>query len=249
MNGFFALLAGMLLCGGAALAQGTDVCAVPEELLSTDLPLPHVAEAVTQAKRLQIAVVGSASSTLRGASGVQHAHPAQLEAELGRRLPGVAVKVVPHIQQGTTADVATTFLRLIAAEKPNLVIWQTGTTDVMLGTEPDSFQDALDKGIQALQTGGTGTDVVLMNLQHSPRTDPMMHVGPYAHAMRVVAEDRRVPLFDRMGIMKYWNDEGVFDFYSMSNDGTVERVHHCIGRLLADLVIGSSKTAESKPTQ
>ena len=101
--------------------------------------------------------------------------------------------------------------------------------------------------MQALQTAGA--DVILMNLQYSPRTDPMMHVGPYADAMRVVAEDRGVPLFDRMAIMKYWNDEGTFDFYSMSNDGTVERVHHCIGRLLADLVIGSSKTAPNKPTQ
>jgi hypothetical protein len=88
-----------------------------------------------------------------------------------------------------------------------------------------------------------------MNLQYSPRTDPMMHVGPYADAMRMVAEDRGVPLFDRMGIMKYWNDEGIFDFYSMSNDGTVERVHHCIGRLLADLVIGSGKAVQNKPTQ
>jgi hypothetical protein len=247
MTRFFALVAGVLLWNGAALAQSTDVCAVSEDLVSTELPLSHVGEAVSQAKRLQIAVVGSASSTLRGASGVQHAYPAQLEAELGRRLAGVAVKVVPHIQQGTAADVAATFQRLTAAEKPNLVIWQTGTADVMLGVEPDMFRDALDKGVQALQQ--SGTDVILMNLQYSPRTDPMMHVGPYADAMRLVAEDRSIPLFNRMAIMKYWNDEGVFDFYSMSNDGTVERVHHCIGRLLADLVIGSSKAAASKPTQ
>jgi hypothetical protein len=247
MTRFFALMAGVLLWNGAALAQSTDVCAVSEDLVSTELPLSHVGEAVSQAKRLQIAVVGSASSTLRGASGVQHAYPAQLEAELGRRLAGIAVKVVPHIQQGTAADVAATFQRLTAAEKPNLVIWQTGTADVMLGVEPDIFRDALDKGVQALQQ--SGTDVILMNLQYSPRTDPMMHVGPYADAMRLVAEDRSIPLFNRMAIMKYWNDEGVFDFYSMSNDGTVERVHHCIGRLLADLVIGSSKAAASKPTQ
>jgi hypothetical protein len=247
MTRFFALVAGVLLWNGAALAQSTDVCAVSEDLVSTELPLSHVGEAVSQAKRLQIAVVGSASSTLRGASGVQHAYPAQLEAELGRRLAGIAVKVVPHIQQGTAADVAATFQRLTAAEKPNLVIWQTGTADVMLGVEPDMFRDALDKGVQALQQ--SGTDVILMNLQYSPRTDPMMHVGPYADAMRLVAEDRSIPLFNRMAIMKYWNDEGVFDFYSMSNDGTVERVHHCIGRLLADLVIGSSKAAASKPTQ
>jgi hypothetical protein len=247
MTRFVAVLATTLLCGGAAFAEGADVCAVSEDLLPTDVPLPHVAEAVGQAKHLQIAVVGSASSTLRGANGVQHAYPAQLEAELGRRLAGVVVKVVPHIQQGAAADVAATFQRLAAAEKPNLVIWQTGTTDVMLGIDQDAFRDALDKGVQTLQT--SGTDVILMNLQHSPRTDPMMHVAPYADAMRVVAEDRGVPLFDRMGIMKYWNDEGVFDFYSMSNDGTVERVHHCLGSLLADLVVGSSKAVPTKPTQ
>jgi hypothetical protein len=242
-----ALLVGMLLCGAPALAQGTDICAVSEDLLSTDVPLPHVAEAVTQAKHLQIAVIGSASSTLRGANGAQHAYPAQLEAELGQRLGGIVVKVVPHIQQGAAADVAAGLQRLIAAEKPNLVIWQTGTTDVMLGVDPDGFRDALDKAVQALQA--SGTDVILMNLQYSPRTDPMMHVGPYADAMRMVAEDRGVALFDRMGIMKYWNDEGIFDFYSMSNDGTVERVHHCIGHLLADVVVASSKTGQSKPAQ
>ena len=243
---FFALLAGMLLGAAAASAQGSDVCAVSEDLLSTNVPLPHVAEAI-QAKHLQIAVIGSASSTLRGASGVQHAYPAQLEAELGRRLSGVAVKVVPHIQQGAAADAAATFPRLLAAEKPNLVVWQTGTGDVMLGIDPEVFHDALDKGLQTLQTGGA--DVILMNLQYSPRTDAMMHVDAYAHAMRTVAEDRNVLLFDRMGIMKYWNDEGIFDFYSMSNDGTVERVHHCIGRLLADVVVGSSNAGPGKPTQ
>jgi len=247
MTRLLAFLLAALLCGGAARAQSADACAVSDDLLTTDASLPHVAEAVAQAKHLQVAVVGSASSTLRGANGVQHAYPAQLEAELGRRLAGVSVKVVPHIQQGAAADVAATFPRLMASEKPNLVIWQTGTTDVMVGIDQDAFHDALDKGVETLQT--SGADVILMNLQYSPRTDPMMHVAPYADAMRVVAEDRGVPLFDRMGIMKYWNDEGTFDFYSMSNDGTVERVHHCIGSLLADMVIGSSKSVPNKPTQ
>ena len=41
MTRFSALLAGMLLCGGAAFAQPADVCAVSEDLLSTDVPLPR----------------------------------------------------------------------------------------------------------------------------------------------------------------------------------------------------------------
>jgi len=87
----------------------------------------------------------------RGGPVVADATPARLLAELGRRLPGVTVKVVPHIQQGTTADVAAGFARLISSEKPNLIIWQTGTADVMLGTEPEAFREALDKGVLALQ--------------------------------------------------------------------------------------------------
>jgi len=97
--------------------------------------------------------------------------------------------------------------------------------------------------VQALRTADA--DVILMNLQYSPRTDPMMHVTSYAEAMRMIAEDREVPLFDRAGIMKYWNDEGTFDFYSMRNDGTVERVHHCLGRLLANMIASAKSAAET----
>jgi hypothetical protein len=49
-----------------------------------------------------------------------------------------------------------------------------------------------------------------------------------------------------MGIMKYWNDAGIFDFYSLTDDGTTNRVHACLGRLLADLVMGSAKRNEGK---
>jgi GDSL-like Lipase/Acylhydrolase family len=236
------VLAGALLLSGPALAEEGDVCAVSEDLVPAGPVLPHVVEAIAN-KRLDIAVVGTASSTLRGPNGPQHAYPAQLEQELTRRLPGVAVKVVPHIEQGTTATIAAGFTKLLAAAKPNLIIWQTGTSDVMLGTDPDTFHEDLDKGLQFVKS--QGVDIILMNLQYSPRTDPMMHVTSYAEAMRMVAEDRQVPLFDRMGIMKYWTDEGAFDFYSMRNDGTVERVHHCLGRLLADMIASAKSAADT----
>jgi GDSL-like Lipase/Acylhydrolase family len=236
------VLVAALLLSSPGLAEEGDACAVSEDLVSAGPVLPHVVEAIAN-KRLDIAVIGTASSTLRGPNGPQHAYPAQLEQELARRLPGVAVKVVPHIEQGTTATMAAGFNKLLAATKPNLIVWQTGTSDVMLGTDPDAFRVDLDKGLQFLKN--QGVDVVLMNLQYSPRTDPMMHVTSYAETMRMVAEDREVPLFDRMGIMQYWNDEGTFDFYSTGNDGTVERVHHCLGRLLADMIASAKSAADT----
>ena len=244
MNLIRYLLGGtLLLVASVAQAQEAGDCSVSEDLISTDRALPRVMDAIA-AKHLSIAVVGSASSTLRGPNGPANAYPAQLEAELKRRLPGVSITVTPHIEaRASTADMTALFPKILA-EKPNLLIWQTGTTDLMLGNEPEAFRDALEKGITALHAAGV--DVVLVNLQYSPRTDAMTNVTPYAETMRMVAEDQNIPLFDRMGIMKYWNNEGTFDFYSMSNDGTTYRVHGCLGRLLADEVLSSAKRAEVK---
>ena len=56
--------------------------------------------------------------------------------------------------------------------------------------------------------------------------------------MRAVAQQRDVPLFDRFAIMRYWSDEGAFDFYAAGRDiGLAQRVHDCLGRAIGTLVI------------
>ena len=63
--------------------------------------------------------------------------------------------------------------------------------------------------------------------------------------MRWVALQQEVPLFDRFSIMRLWGDLGTFDLYSATKKLDIaERVHDCIGRLLADLVIEVAKTGE-----
>jgi hypothetical protein len=52
-------------------------------------------------------------------------------------------------------------------------------------------------------------------------------------------------LFDRFSIMKLWADLGTFDLYSATKKLDIaERVHDCIARLLADLVIEAAKPDE-----
>ena len=60
----------------------------PRIWCSADFRLPHVADAITN-KSLDIAVVGSASSTIGGPSGTTSAYPARLEDGLAAKLPGV----------------------------------------------------------------------------------------------------------------------------------------------------------------
>ena len=119
--------------------------------------------------------------------------------------------------------------KLLIDEKPDLVIWQTGTFDAMRRVDPDDFRIALDDGVETLQSAGA--DVILMNMQYSPRTDIMIALGPYADTMRVVAQQHEVPLFDRLAIMRHWSDTGHFDLYAAGKDNVIaQRVHDCIGR-------------------
>jgi hypothetical protein len=120
-----------------------------------------------------------------------------------------------------------------------LVIWQTGTVDAMRSIDPDDFRAAVDDGVAALQSAGT--DVILMNLQYSPRTETMISAAPYIDNMRVVAQQHDVPLFDRFAVMRHWNEAGDFDLFSASHGlDLAKRVHDCLGRGLSKFVIDAA---------
>ena len=86
-------------------------------------------------------------------------------------------------------------------------------------------------GVEKLQEGGA--DVVLMNMQYSPRTESIVAIGAYADGMRWVAREREVPVFDRLAIMRHWYDAGQFDLYTATKDMKMAKsVHDCLGRAL-----------------
>ena len=70
----------------------------------------------------------------------------------------------------------------------------------------------------------------------------MIAVSPYADVIRVVAQHFDTPLFDRLGIMRHWSETGAFDLYAAGRDNVLaQRVHDCIGRAIAALVIDAGK--------
>ncbi len=214
-----------------------------EQLVERDFPLPQVTRAIA-AKRLDILVVGAGSSSLPGPNGIKTAYPARLQNALSENLPGVTVKVTTDVKAKRPAsEMVKALVPALAAAKPALLVWQTGTVDAMQSIDVDQFRTALDQGINIARSAGA--DVILVNAQYSPRTDSMIALGIYAENMRWVALQQEVPVFDRFSIMKLWADLGTFDLYDPAKKlDTAERVHDCIGRLLADLVIESAKPDE-----
>lgn len=234
-----------LLCtltGSVAVAKDGNECIEAAGSVAPDFGLPHVAQAIA-GKRLDIAVIGSASSELNGAAGTNIAYPTWLEEGLRSHLPGVAVKVTTYARPRETASEMEAKLQRVLGEfKPALVVWQTGTADAIRGVDPDEFRASLDDGVDKLRAAEA--DLVFMNMQYSPRIEAMLAVTAYADAMRIVAVKREAVLFDRFSIMKRWNESGVFDLYGATRTTNIaERVHGCLGRLLADVVVEGARLA------
>ena len=222
-------------------------CEMPPDMLATEMVLPRAADEVKSSRRLDIMVVGSGSSTLAGADGANAAYPARLEFYLGQKLPGVTVHVGTDLHMRQSAEDVTQGLgKLVKDGKPPLVIWQTGTVDALRSIDPDDFRGALGEGIAALKAAGA--DVVLMNPQYNQRMETVLSVNSYLDNIRVAAQEKDVPLFDRFSIMRQWSDAGDFDFSVTTHSQALARsVHDCLGRALADFVVAAAHLGPEPP--
>ena len=245
MKAIFGLAALAVILAAPARAEEPPAgCEVPAYLLSSDSSLSKVAEAVKSGRKLDILVIGGKSSTIETSAGT--AYPSRLEAVLREKLPMVAVSVGVELQAKKTAEeVAAGLAQLVEQRKPVLVIWQTGTVDAVRSVDVEDFRAAVDAGVAALQNAGT--DVILMNLQYSPRMETMISATGYLDNMRAVAQQYDVPLFDRFAVMRQWNEQGDFDLFSASHGLDLsKRVHNCLGRALSTFVIDA---AHISPTE
>src|SRR3974390_1498772 len=225
-------------------AAEENPCIAAAGPIQIDFPLRQVAAGIEH-KQLTVAVGGTGSSRRRGENGAPKAYPARLAEALKQRLPGVDVKVLPHTKaRDNAATMAKDIPQILAADKPALLIWQAGTVDALMGIDPDDFQSALNDGLDALHAAKV--DAVLMNMQYSPRTDAMIALGAYLDAMRYAAMQHETLLFDRLDVMKNWNDAGIFNLHADTKTTDVaERVHDCIGRLLATLIVDGVDLAKT----
>ena len=119
------------------------------------------------------------------------------------------------------------------------MVWQTGTYDAVRGTDPEEFRASVSDGVEKLHEGGA--DVILVNMQYSPRTESIVAISAYADGMRWVSREREVPVFDRLAIMRHWYDAGQFDLYKATKDLKMAKsVHDCLGRALGATIIDAA---------
>lgn len=160
------LFACTTLCATPALAQAPSACPVSADHVVANDGLTKSRAAVA-AGRLTILAMGSSSIEGAGASQPARGFVPMLEAGLERRLPGVAVTVINKGIGGETAkDTADRLQRETAAARPDLVIWQLGTNDVLRDRPGDAIFADLRRGETILDAADV--DVMLIDPQRLP---------------------------------------------------------------------------------
>ncbi|NUB14457.1 hypothetical protein GAY28_18375 [Azospirillum brasilense] len=216
----------------AASETPTDPCAVPETVYTIDGALPHAWERLKRGGALPILVLNSASSR------PDTAYPVLLEKELAARMPDRKVSVTVRNAPGATAQEMLPVLnRELASSSASLLVWQVGTADAMRNIGPDSFGEALGRGIAVAQ--GRGADVILMDMQYSPQTTQLITFQPYLDYVEWMSQNSDVVHFPRFEMMRHWFEEGRVGFAPDSKEEKLKAyqfVHRCLGRILADTV-------------
>jgi lysophospholipase L1-like esterase len=228
---------GLLSLLGMVPAQAQD-CTVPAHFYDTEPTLPKTSAAIASGQTVFITALGGASTLGRAAGGPDHAWPARLAVVLSSRFPAVHVKVDNRsVAHQTAQEMASRLDREVIALQPTLVIWETGTTDAVYGTDLDEFRQTMQAGIDRLRA--SGIEVVLMDMQFSRQTHAIINFEEYERVLREVADANEVPLFRRHDIMRHWAESDLFDLTTGDHAKlplVASRLYDCIGRAVADFV-------------
>lgn len=230
------LIAALLPLGAVATPQD---CRVPPELIIDDPLLPLTAQRVREKQPVTIVAIGGASTAgTAAANPEQESYPTRLEADLRRRHPDVPITVVNKgVARQTTQDMVDRFSADVYPLSPTLVVWETGTADAVRSIDVDVFATALETGITELRNHKL--DIVLINMQYSRSTASVINFEPYLETMQHTADVEDAYLFRRFEMMKYWSENGVFNFTDVPKEQRAPlaaQVYECLAERLADAI-------------
>lgn len=238
--GLVALL-GFLLIGSAIPASALD--AVPPCRSQSDLTrfadrLARTADRIAKRQPLTIVALGSSSTAGAGASSPDASYPSRLAARLHETLPGQPVTVLNRGVNGEDVqEMLARFEASVVAEKPDLVLWQTGTNALLRGHSLDTVRTLVAEGVARLKA--LGVDVVLIDPQYAPSVLEKPQAAAMVALLAAMARDGHADLFPRFAVMKRWHEtENIPVDVFVGSDGLHmnDWSYACFGRLVADAI-------------
>ena len=235
----------MLLLSAAVPAAAVHPalrCTAPTGVTRFKVAMPNTGRAIRRGEALIIVAIGSSSTEGIGASDQAHTYPVLLAEELRRRWPHLAVTVVNKGVGGETAEqMLARFTRDVLPYRPQLVIWQTGSNQVLVSEDVQGYEKTVREGIARLKA--SHMDVILMDPQYAPRVLERPRHKAIVDTIGRVANDSKVAVFQRFAMMRHWVTSGKYrmeEIISRDQLHMNDASYHCTALLLADSLVDAA---------
>jgi acyl-CoA thioesterase I len=244
---FTGLLILLCLSGASSEAQTqadspapAAACLLFKEGLSLGAPLTATKAKLRTGGTLTIVALGSSSTTGFGAFGEGTAFPDVMKRELSRLRPSLSINLINsgRIMDGLEDNIARIDSDVLRY-RPDLVIWQIGTNDVVWRGIAADAKEAMSAAVGGMKAAGT--DVVLMDLQYTPLVLMSNRHVRMEEIIADVAAERAVGYFPRFLLMKRAIDSGVTGLVAWDGLHNSAAGYACIGIALAQMIDAASR--------
>jgi acyl-CoA thioesterase-1 len=242
------LLLPILLFGGmvswaqypANSGSPSDACLAFKQGLSLGASLGHIKAKLRAGETLTVVALGSSSTTGFGTFGSGGTFPDVMKQELLRLRPSARIELINsgRIMDNLSGNVAR-IDKDVLHYKPDLVVWQIGTNDVVWRGIADNTKEMLSNAVKRLKAANT--DIVLLDLQYTPLVLASERHTQMEQIITDVAREQNVGQFPRFLLMKRAIEAGVkglvwWDGLHNSTEG-----YKCVGLALAQMIDAASR--------
>jgi acyl-CoA thioesterase I len=202
----FGLLGGILCALVATAALLISASAGGPQTVLGDRRLSRVMERLAAHQPVRIIAFGSSSTEGFGASSPANSYPSKLRDALITAWPKGQVVVLNRGIGGEDADDMARRLPSVIAERPDLIIWQTGTNDSLRDLPLERFVQETRAGVQEIRA--EQIDLMLLEPQLCRQLQGMPASMEYLDALRTIGTEMDVPVIRRYDLMRGWLADG-----------------------------------------
>jgi hypothetical protein len=195
-----------------------------------DRPLPNSSAALQQRKRIKILAIGASSTAVLGLG--RNGSPL-LERILEQTIKGLDVEIINRGFSGELADAAGERIRNeVALNRPDIVLWQVGTSDALAQVPVDEFEQSVTDTVQWLKEHNV--DVILVGLHYAKRLVKDAHYQAIRMGLRRVAIAQNVLRIGRYESMEVLARTSATTERPVLEDfGLTEAGYNCMAQYIA----------------